>query len=80
MKTTIEITDELLQRAKQLAAEEGSTLRALVEAGLRHQLERRTRSGYVLADASFDGRGTQPGASEGDWSRIRELIYEARGG
>ncbi len=80
MKTTVEITDDLLRRAKQVAAEEGSTLRALVEAGLRDQLDRRSRSGYALADAAFDGRGTQPGVTEGDWSQIRALIYEDHGG
>ena len=34
-KTTLEIPDPLLRDAKKLAASEGTTLRALVEQGLR---------------------------------------------
>jgi hypothetical protein len=40
MKTTIEIADDLLIRAKKRAAEERSSLRCLVEAGLRRELAR----------------------------------------
>jgi hypothetical protein len=39
VKTTIELPDELLIRAKQRAAELRRPLRALVEAGLRRELE-----------------------------------------
>lgn len=35
MKTTIEISDPLLRQAKRLAAKEGTTLRDMVERGLR---------------------------------------------
>jgi hypothetical protein len=38
MKTTMELPDGLLIEAKKLAAEEQTTLRALVEQGLRHVL------------------------------------------
>ncbi len=36
MKTTIDIADPLLREARKLANREGTTLRALVEQGLRH--------------------------------------------
>jgi hypothetical protein len=39
MKTTIELPDDLLVRAKKRAAELRRPLRALVEAGLRAQLD-----------------------------------------
>lgn len=42
MKTTIDISDELLLRARRLADERGLTLRALVEEGLRLSLQART--------------------------------------
>ena len=35
MKTTIELSDALLEAARKVAALEGTTLRALVEEGLR---------------------------------------------
>jgi Bacterial antitoxin of type II TA system, VapB len=40
MKTTIEINDELFRSARQRAADTGTTLRALVEDGLRSVLAR----------------------------------------
>lgn len=45
MKTTLEISDELLLRAKQAALERGTTLRAIVEEALRRSL------GPVVAEA-----------------------------
>lgn len=80
MKTTVNIADPLLFAAKKLAAEEGSTLRALVEEGLRRVLERRKRPGkFQMRRASFRGNGLQPDVHEGQWERIRELVYEGRG-
>jgi len=39
MKTTIELPDELLIQAKQFAAGQRTTMRALIERGLRHELK-----------------------------------------
>jgi len=81
MKTTVEIPDPLAEEAKAIARREKTTLRALIETGLRHVLrERRRRSKFRLRDASFGGRGLQPGFREEDWQRIREAAYEDRGG
>ena len=80
MKTTINISDSLLQAAKDFSARENVTLRELVEEGLREVLEKRARSGdFRLRSASFQGRGLQSGISEGSWERIRDMIYEGRG-
>lgn len=38
MKTTVDIEDELLKEAKRAAVEEETTLRELIEDGLRHRL------------------------------------------
>jgi hypothetical protein len=43
MKTTVEIDDGLLMQAKQYAAEMRAPLRALIEAGLRQQLQQGQR-------------------------------------
>lgn len=81
MKTTLEVTDALLSRVKVLAAREGTTVRALVEEGLRRILdERKGRGPFRLRHASFAGNGLQPGQREGDWAEIRQMIYEGRGG
>jgi Arc/MetJ family transcription regulator len=83
MKTTIEISDALLQAAKRMAAERGTTLRMVVETALRRHLEAASDQAQTrlhLRRHSFRGRGLQPGLSESDWSAIRERAYEGRGG
>jgi hypothetical protein len=81
MKTTVEIPDPLAAEAKALARREKTTLRALIEAGLRQVLrERRRRAQFRLRDASIRGRGLQPEFRDGDWQRIRDAAYEDRGG
>jgi hypothetical protein len=81
MKTTVEIPDPLAEEAKAVARREKTTLRALIEAGLRQVLrDRRRRARFQLRDASFGGRGLQPEFRDGDWQRIREAAYEGRGG
>ena len=82
MKTTIDIADRLAREARQAAKRRGTTLRALVEEGLRLVIERdperpRTKPFRLV---TFRGRGTQPGIEEGDWETIRSLIYEGHGG
>ena len=81
MKTTVEIPDPLAEEAKALARREKTTLRALIEAGLRHVVrDRLRRARFQLRDASFGGRGLQPDFRDGDWQRIREAAYEDHGG
>jgi hypothetical protein len=81
MKTTIEISDALLKAAKRHAGERGTTLRALVEEGLRNLLDvAQPRGAFTLRDASVGGDGLQPGVREGSWEGIADLTYEGRGG
>jgi Bacterial antitoxin of type II TA system, VapB len=81
MKTTIEISDPLLREARKLAEREGVTLRALVERGLRRVVTE-TKSGatFKLRHASFRGKGLQSEVRGANWSRLRDLAYEGRGG
>lgn len=81
MKTTIDISDPLLETAKTVAAREGITLKALVESGLREVLASRERGdSFRLRKATFRGKGLQPGAKELSWEEIRELAYGERDG
>jgi hypothetical protein len=81
MKTTVEIPDSLAKEAKAVAQREKTTLRALIEAGLRQVVrDRLRRTKFQLRDARFGGRGLQAEFREGDWQRIREAAYEGRGG
>lgn len=79
-KTSLDLPEGLLSEAKQLAARERTTLRALVEAGLRTVLDRRGRSEqFRLRDASVDGRGVEAEFRGAGWERVRDAAYEGRG-
>lgn len=82
MKTTVDIPDALFERAKRIAARERTTLRALIEEGLREAVRKRSRSAgaFRLRDAAFkEGRGLQPEFADGRWDRILDAVYEGRG-
>lgn len=81
MKTTIEIADALFAEARRLADREGLTLRTLVEQGLRKILsERKERPPFRLRNVTFKGQGLQPEFQGGSWGRLRQAVYEGRGG
>jgi len=80
MKTTVEIPNSLLEQAKRLAAQENTTVRALVEEGLRRILaERRRAKSFKLRKVSFRGNGLRAETAGTSWQRIRDAIYEGRG-
>ncbi len=81
MKTTVEIADSLLREARKLAAREGVTLRTLVERGL-HRVVTETKHGapFKLRRASFCGKGLRAEARDASWERLRDMVYEGRGG
>ena len=80
MKTTIDIADTLLREAKAVAAREQTTVRALVEQGLRLAIEgRRPARRFKLRPVTFKGDGLRPGVSLESWDQIRDLVYEGRG-
>jgi hypothetical protein len=80
MKTTVELPDALLREAKRVALREKTTVRALIERGLRHVLGRRRPGGrFELRRAGFRGDGLVAGRSLRDWETIRDLSYSERG-
>lgn len=81
MKTTLEISDPLLREARKVAARERTTLRALVEQGLRRVVaEKKQEVAFRPRKATFKGRGLHPEFEGADWEKLRALIYEGRGG
>ena len=79
MKTTIQISDSVLEEARKLAHREQTTLKALVEEGLRRLLsERKGRRQFSLRKATFKGNGLQDDLKGASWEQIRELGYEGR--
>ena len=82
MKTTIELPDDLLERGKAVARRENSTLKALIEEGLRLALRERTRSrkhAAPFAVQPFQGDGLSPDFAGVGWEKIRDEIYRDRG-
>lgn len=77
MKTTIDIQDLLLARAKRHAKKTGCPLRAVVEEGLRMVLDasRRPSQPYRLPDMSVgDPQGDDP-LEAYSWQDLSEVVY-----
>jgi hypothetical protein len=81
MKTTVEISLGILEEARRIAAAEGTSVRALLEEGLRRALaERRGRpAGFRLRDASFKGKGLSPEFAGASWAGVRSAACRERG-
>lgn len=81
MKTTIDISTALYDDVRRVAKMENTTVKALVEEGLRRTLaEHKQRAPFVLRNASFKGNGLQSEFSGAAWDQIRNAAYEGRGG
>ena len=80
MKTTVDLSDALALEAKTLAAERGTTFRAIVEQGIRNVLqEAQQEVSFQLADKSITGNGLQAEFRGKSWAFIRHNAYEGRG-
>lgn len=80
VKTTVNISDNIAARAKQLAKENCLTLRALVEEWLRLVLEKHAkRQRARLKPVTFKGNGLTPAFRSAGWSKLRDAVYEGRG-
>jgi hypothetical protein len=81
MKTTVDLPEDLVAQARDIATRERTTLRSLIEEGLRWAVARRRKpvERFTLRDAGVAGRGVQPGLDEGDWGELRDVIYRGRG-
>lgn len=80
VKTTVEISDPLLHKARELAARQGVTLRTLIERGLHRVVtETKNAAPFRLRRASFKGKGLQPEFRDASWGRLRDAAYRDRG-
>lgn len=80
MKTTVEIHDGLLLRAKHRAKKNGTTLRSLIEDGLRRALdEPEAQTDYRLPDRSVGNPNDPYPLGEYTWPELRDIIYGDRG-
>lgn len=79
MKTTIEIADALLARAKRHARRTGMTLRAVIEEGLRNVLDAQAPAPtYEFDDRSVGEPGGTNPLERYSWQDLREEIYGGR--
>jgi hypothetical protein len=79
MKTTVEINDMLLERARHRAEATGQTLRAVIEDALRQLLAKplpKTR--YKMKDLSYGNPDDPDPMQNLTWEEIRDIIYEGR--
>ena len=76
MKTTVDLPESLLREAQEVARAANTTLRALIEDGLRAVLGRRSaKEHFTLRDASVPGNGLQPEFRGARWEQIRDQAY-----
>jgi hypothetical protein len=79
MKTTIDLPDDLFQEVQQVARAEGTTMKSLMEEGLRAVIDRHLSAGqFSLRDASVTGDGLRPEFEVTTWTQIREASYGDR--
>jgi succinylarginine dihydrolase len=81
MKTTLDISDPLLDEVRKIAARENTTLRALVEQGLRQIVidRKKPRKKFKLRKVGFKGEGLVPELKDTSWQKILDLSYKGRG-
>lgn len=76
VKTTLDIHDALLARAKRHARKTGRPLRAVVEEGLRNVLSSvPSRPQYHLPDCSYGDAGRRDPLESLSWQDLREMTY-----
>jgi hypothetical protein len=77
VKTTIDISDHLLNRAKEVARREKTSLKELTEEGLELAIAKRaahrTRG---VKPVVFNGRGLSSEFRGKSWPAIRDAIYK----
>lgn len=81
MKATIEIADDLFQRAQIAARKKKTTLRALTEQGLRLVLKEQEAKTvkWTWKPLVVQGQGMTDPFKNAGWEKVRDEIYRGRG-
>ncbi len=77
MRTTIDISDDLLRELKRRAAETKRSLKEVIDEALRADLARRRKqaaSGKTASLITFKGRGARPGVNLDSTSELLDLM------
>lgn len=76
MRTTIRLDDQLLIEVKQLAAQTGQTMTAIIEEALRQMLASRqqTTQRPLVELITVSGKGLQPGVDLDDSAALLDLM------
>jgi len=79
MRTTIDIPDDLLAKAKRIAVESKRPLRAVIEDALREALSRRRPASKCapVRLPTFHGGGLQPGVDLDDSAALLDVMDAA---
>ena len=78
MKTTVEIPDAVLDRARRHARRTGRSLRALIEEGLDLVLRSEQPRRYELPDRSVGNPRAPNPLEHMSWQELRDEIYGGR--
>lgn len=80
MRTTINLPDSLVARAKRLAAESRTTLTAIIESSLRETLARRQRNPKAPPPQLpvYGRKGLQPGIDLDDSASLLDVMAGGR--
>jgi hypothetical protein len=81
MKTTIEIADDLFERAQSVARRDKTTFRSLTEQGLRIVLKEKQAkpAKWKWKLVTFKGNGLTDEFKHAAWEKIRDEVYRGRG-
>jgi hypothetical protein len=82
MKTTVDISDQLFRQAKAAAEDSRTTMRQLIEDGLRAMLERKQaarKKPFRLGKLPTQGGGLCPGFEHATWQEMLDESYRGRG-
>jgi hypothetical protein len=76
MRTTVRIDEQLLKKAKELAARSGKSLTSIIEDALRESLSRQSSSGprEPVCLITYKGKGLHPGIDLDDSASLLDVM------